>query len=141
MNNSDISVDLVDDDSECWAGAGAPGGGRHLQAQGQEGGPEEEERLRGEGSQIHPTFLQTSNFLLSLQRLHLVSGLVWLNGYLRLNVDPSKDLRKDTVKAEQIPEIYTIFSLTWAFIINDACNFVDFHMTEPCLSCVFSESV
>ena len=49
------------------------GGGGHLQAQGQEGRPQEEEHLRGQGSQVHTKVLQTPHLLLSLQRFYLVS--------------------------------------------------------------------
>ena len=62
-----------EDDSEYGAGGGRSGGGGHLQAQGQEGRPQEEEYFSGEGPQVHPEIFQTSNFLLSLQRLYLVS--------------------------------------------------------------------
>ena len=62
-----------EDDSEYGAGGGRSGGGGHLQAQGQEGGPQEEEHLRGQGSQVHTKVLQTPHLLLSLQRFYLVS--------------------------------------------------------------------
>ena len=60
-------------DPEHSGGARAQRGGGHLQTEGQEGRLEEKEHFGSEGPQIHPEIFQTSNFLLPLQRLYLVS--------------------------------------------------------------------
>ena len=70
----------VDDGREQWPGPAGGAGGRHLQAQGQEGSTEEEEYLWSQRSQVYSKILQTSNFLLSLQGFYMVSNIhfIWL---------------------------------------------------------------
>ena len=59
-----------------WDGGRRGGGGhrRHLAAEGQEGGAQEEKHQRSEGPQIHSKVLQAPNLLLPLQGLYMVSG-------------------------------------------------------------------
>ena len=63
---------ITSHDSEHGPGSRAPGGCRHLQTESQKRSFKEEEHFSCEGSQVHPKVLQTSNFLLSLQRFYLV---------------------------------------------------------------------